>query len=373
MVGHFFPMVSLCWALRSAGHQVLVAAPADFAPTVTGCGLVASGAVPAAAMPTLMSTDRQGRSIPAVYETEARLRRSGGGWARLAAHSLDATLELARGFRPDVIVSEPLEFAGHFAAHHLGIPWVEHGWGLRPSPLFAAAAYEELRPELDRFDLAALPEPDLRLDVCPPSFQHPGTSPAAVQRYVPFNGARPRPGWLNAPAGGRRVFVTFGTLLPQINPAQTLPLLRFLIERLPDLGVEVLVGVAPQTAAQLPAPAENAGMIGWIPLDQVLPLCDLVVHYGGSGATMTALAYGVPQIVLAAAVADAPDNAERVHATGIGVGLSPEEAMACEPVRDACARLLDDHRYAERAGAFAAENAAMPTPAEVVATIEALV
>src|SRR4051812_34880722 len=39
--GHFFPMVPLGWALRAAGHEVLVATDPGFAPTVTGAGLPA--------------------------------------------------------------------------------------------------------------------------------------------------------------------------------------------------------------------------------------------------------------------------------------------------------------------------------------------
>jgi UDP:flavonoid glycosyltransferase YjiC (YdhE family) len=372
MVGHFYPMVSYAWALRAAGHEVLVAAPENFADTVTGAGLTAAGALPAVDMPALMATDRQGKPVPASYETEARIRRSGGGWARLGAASLQATLTLVDVFRPDVVVSEPLEFAGQLAAHRSGIPWVEHGWGLRPAAGFAEAARAELEPELTRFGLAALPEPALRLDPCPPSFQHPGVRDGTPLRYVPFNGARPRPELLDRAAQRPSVFVTFGSLLPQINPQQTMPLLRFIIQELPTLGVDVLVGVSPKVAAQLPEPAGGAGAVGFLPLNEVLPRCSQMIHYGGSGTMMTALAFGVPQIVLAAAVADAPDNAARVTAAGIGVGLTPEDAMSCEPVRDACRKLLADATFAERAALLAADNAAQPSPAEAVSLLERL-
>lgn len=370
MVGHFFPMVPLCWALRAAGHHVLVSAPANFAPTITSCGLTASGDLPAVEMAELMSRDRSGRPVPAVHEMRARLRRSGTGWARLGAVCLAPTLTLIRRFRPDVVLGEPVDFAGRLAAHQAGVPLAEHGWGLRPPPLFADAAAEELRDELAAMGAAGLPAPALRIDPCPPQFQHPGGDPAAGARYVPFNGARPRPEWLDEPRRRPRVFVTFGTLLPQINPGQTMPLLRYVIERLPELGVDVYVGAAPATAAELPVP--DRGAVGWLPLDQVLPGCDAIIHYGGSGAMMTALTFGVPQIVLAAAVADAPDNAARVADTGVGIGLSPDEAMRCEPVGRACERLLADPAYAARAAAMAAANAAQPPPARTVERLESL-
>lgn len=37
--GHFFPMVPLAWALRCAGHQVVVAAPPQIAESVRAAGL----------------------------------------------------------------------------------------------------------------------------------------------------------------------------------------------------------------------------------------------------------------------------------------------------------------------------------------------
>ncbi|MGI5288137.1 hypothetical protein ACQEVF_33035 [Nonomuraea polychroma] len=44
LVGHFFPMVPLAWALRCRGDDVLVACPAEhFSATVTAAGLPVGG------------------------------------------------------------------------------------------------------------------------------------------------------------------------------------------------------------------------------------------------------------------------------------------------------------------------------------------
>lgn len=37
--GHLYPLVPFAWALRCAGHDVLVAAPSDLVPEATATGL----------------------------------------------------------------------------------------------------------------------------------------------------------------------------------------------------------------------------------------------------------------------------------------------------------------------------------------------
>ena len=73
----------------------------------------------------------------------------------------DGTLDLVRSWRPDLVISEPTEYAGPMAARSAGIPWVEHSWGLAPQPEYKPAAADELAPERRRLGLADLPEPDL--------------------------------------------------------------------------------------------------------------------------------------------------------------------------------------------------------------------
>ncbi len=355
-------MVPFCWALRAAGHHVLVVAPDYFAPSILACGLPVAR-VPTIDMSTAMSRDRQGNPVPIDYYEPARMRRSGRGWGRLAAHSLDGVREVVVGWDPQAVVSDPLEMAGRLAAAERGIPWIEHGWGVRPSPYFHSGAAEELVPELDRLALASMPLPRLTLDVCPPDFQSPDSPPAQRMRYIPFSGPALRRERL-ATNGKPLVFVTFGTLLPRVNPEQAVGLLGELMRELTDGGFDFIIGVDPELLAHLrPYPA-GARAVGRVPLDQVLPGCAGVVHYGNSGAMMTALANGVPQVVLAAQVADAPDNAERVAATGVGLRISAGDVTA-EVVREACVRTITEPAYRARAEAFAAEMRKLPSPTEI--------
>jgi UDP:flavonoid glycosyltransferase YjiC (YdhE family) len=102
----------------------------------------------------------------------------------------------------------------------------------------------------------------------------------------------------------------------------------------------------------------------------VLPGCDLLVHHGGSGSAMTALATGTPQVVMPHA-ADQFSNSAHVHALRAGIGLTRGHTGPDE-VREACASVLGDPAYAARAGEVAAELAARPGPVALVAEVERL-
>ena len=110
---------------------------------------------------------------------------------------------------------------------------------------------------------------------------------------------------------------------------------------------------------------------GWIPLEVALPTCDLMVHHGGGGTTMGALRVGVPQLML-------PRSNYQIGSTrpvaefGAGLMLTPGEDTL-EEIEKSCLELLSNPSYAERAGQLSAEIATLPSPAEVVGTLENLV
>ena len=76
-----------------------------------------------------------------------------------------------------------------------------------------------------------------------------------------------------------------------------------------------------------------------------MPLFDVVVHHGGSGTTLGALASGVPQVVLPQG-ADQFANADALDAAGVAVRLLPEEVNA-DAVAERTHRLLPQHGNAE--------------------------
>jgi len=97
-----------------------------------------------------------------------------------------------------------------------------------------------------------------------------------------------------------------------------------------------------------------------VPQADLLPHADVVVHHGGSGTTLGALAAGVPQLVLPQG-ADQFANAEALLAAGAATQLLPAE-LSAEAVTEQ-ARNAASCRDAARA--IAEEIAAMPSPDEV--------
>ena len=97
----------------------------------------------------------------------------------------------------------------------------------------------------------------------------------------------------------------------------------------------------------------------------------VVVGHGGFGTTMTALAAGVPQVILPLFSLDQRINAASVAARGAGLNVDGgPSAVAALPA--AVNLLLDDTSYRDAAHAVAAEMAALPPVAEAVTVLERL-
>lgn len=64
----------------------------------------------------------------------------------------------------------------------------------------------------------------------------------------------------------------------------------------------------------------NVRAVGWAPLAEALATCAGVVHHGGAGTLLAALAAGVPQIVVPGP-GDRRRNAELVAARGAGLAV----------------------------------------------------
>jgi UDP:flavonoid glycosyltransferase YjiC (YdhE family) len=375
LCGHFFPAVPLAWALRAAGHEVLVATPRNFASTVTEAGLpVADGLLPAVEWEEFMFRDRAGRPLPPPRDPAERREHSGRAWGRLAARVLDGVLAAVDAWRPDLVVADRTEYAGPLAAATYGVPWVEHGWGVADVPAYRPAAARELAPELDRLGIFGLPVPRLVVESGParlvPADTRRGTE-RVLMRYVPYGNRALLPSWALEERERPRICLTFGSILPRHGRRDFAGLLRELMAALPEhTGAEVVVAVDDDVAARwqpLPAGVRAAG---WMALGAVLPACDLVVHHGGSGSMFNAMVAGLPQLALPQ-TADQFDNAERLAALGAGLQVVREQQDVTELV-GLCQELLTEPGYRKAARDLAAENAEQPAPGAVVDVLERL-
>jgi hypothetical protein len=143
-------------------------------------------------------------------------------FAAVLAPAMIADLEpVARQWSPQLVVSEPAEFAGPIAAAVIGVPNVTHSYGaLTPASRVAAAADEvarlwterrlEPRPYGGRYD-------HLYIDIYPPSLQDPHPLyVGAVQPLRPgdfaTDGDEDPPHWLTDTSADPLLYITFGTV-----------------------------------------------------------------------------------------------------------------------------------------------------------------
>ncbi len=371
--GHVTPMVPLAWALRGAGHEVVVGGQPNLMPAVRGAGLCGQpigeafeqllllrNMLPDGATPI----EAWGRVVDPLYASAART------WAHQAHRTVDEYLDFCRAWAPDLIVSEPFEFCGRLLGGVLDIPWVRHGIGLTGrAARFERSAAEALIPVVERLGLKeGAPEPVLTLDTCPPSFGQPDAAARRPMRYVPYNGTGAVPDWALERTGVRRVCVSLGTQTLVLNGV---PLLRRIIEAVSGIdGLEVVVALAAADRASLGTVPRGVRVVESLPLNVFLDRCDVVVHHGGAGSSLTATAFGLPQLVVPQFL-DQFEYGDRLAAAGAGITMdSAEKQNGVHEIRKAVLGLLDDPAHARSARALRDEVRAMPSPGDTVAVLE---
>jgi UDP:flavonoid glycosyltransferase YjiC (YdhE family) len=356
--GHFFPLVPLAWGARALGHDVLVAAPDHFVGAVLRAGLPVASC---GSVPDFVGLVERDWDVSAV---EARRRANGKTFAAMALASLPGLRALVGTWAPDVVVSERAEFAGRVAAG-AGVPFAEVHWGVPELHEYRDAATEALRPALS--GVARLPAPGLVLNPWPAGLRLPHARRHRGFRHVAFNGDAHIPPWLWAPRHRPRIGLTLGTVLPLLGPDGVLPLLKPVLARLGGLGAEVVIAVDDAVAATWPPLPGSVRHAGRVPLAQLLRTCDVAIHHGGQGTSLTALDAGVPQLVLPV-FDDQLENAEAVVRSGAGIRLAgPEITPGAVAAR--CEALLEDGSYGRCAARVADEIAAQPAPADVMAGV----
>jgi glycosyltransferase len=362
-----FALVPLATAARNAGHETFMASTEPMLPVITGFGLPAVP-VTSSGMLDFLAKDRDGRPLEWPTDPVEHMTFIGRGFGRLAAASQPALLKLAEHWRPDVVVGGMLSFGAALLARQLGVPWVRHTWDSGEPPESDAGAAQELAPELAELGLTGLPDPELFIELCPPSLRPPGAGPAQQMRYVPCAPQRRLEPWMYTPGERRRVMVTAGA---RVNRDQYLDFLRELTAKVAKLDVEIVIATPDEVAADAAAGLDGVLQAGWMPLNVIGPTCDLFVHHAGGGSSLMGMSLGVPQLLMPNMPASVAPS-ERLTAYGAALMLQPGEEDSAEQVAACCQELLDNPAYTEKARELAAEIRAQPLPTEVLETVETL-
>lgn len=374
--GHIYPLVPLALAARDAGHEVVFATGGSFPANISSFGL---DAVPAGIGMYEAFLEANGGVVDRANLTpERRLELARAVFGTILPRAFRTGLQpVLEEFEPDLVVYEAANLGAFFAARAAGIPRVCHGFGrvagdavhhpLRGSLTDIAKAVGAESPAGAESGVEEVPGlGDPYLDIYPPSLQDKDFLEKGNRiplRPVPVS----EPGELPESVATRDrarplVYLTLGTAFGVI------PVLREAIDGLSGLDVDVLVAAGPSIDARaLGDVPDGVEVEAWVPQAKLLPHVDLVVHHGGSGTTLGALAHGLPQLLLPQG-ADQFTNAEAVATAGAGVQLVSDEQTA-EAVATKAKQLLIDDQVRTAARAVAVEIAAMPAPEETVAVL----
>ena len=161
---------------------------------------------------------------------------------------------------------------------------------------------------------------------------------------------------------------------------------RAALEALAGLPVRVLAATGRDAdLTELQGLPGNVRVEQWVPQADVLGHARLVVHHGGYGTLLDAVAAGVPQIAVPLFSADQFDNAARIGELGLGLSVPRDLGGAADgpsmtfptpglvaDLRLAAETVLADPRFSEFAGRAAAAMAELPPLAHCVAHAEGL-
>ncbi|MEU3020016.1 activator-dependent family glycosyltransferase [Nocardiopsis sp. NPDC007018] len=404
----FESMVPLAWALRTAGHDVRVAAHPELSDHVTAAGLTS---VPVGRDHFLWKLVRRSKRLrddiredqfppfdqgdtPVAELDPDRLQAGFDNivpWMFRPVNEalVDDLVGFCREWRPDLVLWEPRTFAGAIAGEAVGALQGRMLWGV---DYFARLRQHYLRARAERGGAAGpdaladwltglgarygvgfsedLTRGRFTVDQFPPSMATDTDVDYLRMRYVPYNGRSVVPRWLWERPERRRVCLTLGLSAMGRDYGYSVSI-GDLLRSLSGLDAEIVATVPESEQSGLGELPSNVRVESFVPLHALIPTCSAVVHHGGFGSTNTPLAAGVPQLVIAQQF-DSPAKARMLSEGGSGLGIPIAEATP-ETVRDGVRRLLDEPAFAEKSALLRDEVRALPGPNEIVKEIEALV
>ncbi|MGI5271977.1 activator-dependent family glycosyltransferase [Nonomuraea sp. CA-218870] len=390
---HFHSLVPLAWALSTAGHEVRVASHADLMDAVAGAGLTGVRVGSSSVMRHVMrravaSAPEFDLSRPDEMSGEELARwneRVVPWWWRVVNDPIVADLvAFCRWWRPQLVIWEPVTFAGPIAAQACGAAHGRLLWSvdvyarLRGRFLDGGPVADPLAEWLGRRAGAyglrfseELTHGQFTLDHMPASLRMDGRPPAerVPVRYVPYNGRAVVPAWVHARRERPRVCVSLGNTAHEKFGGYAVSVGE-LLEALGDLDVEVVATLPAKEQARLGRVPGNVRLVEFVPLHALAPTCAAMIVQGGGGTVCTALFYGVPLLVVPHPhVFDQPLFGRRLTELGAGLTLPPDQ-VSPQGVRRMLTRLLSEPGFGGRTRRIREEMVALPAPARVVPELE---
>ena len=412
IVGHVYPFLGIARALAQRGHELRWYTGQRFRAEVERTG--------ARHEPYVRAHDFDDQRMELSFPQRAHHV----GWRQLkydlkhvfadqAITQLADIESIARSFRPDLIVADPLMLGSLLFKERSGTPLVlinvvaspvrsrdtaPFGLGILPTGrwygplrnrmlgtfvdqvLFrdVQAHWVRVRRQAGlptrRLLFEAALDATLLVQPTVAGFEYPRSDvPANVELVgalfpeLPVNVVTSAP-WREVSADIPLVHVTQGTM-SNARPDLIAPTLAGLA----DLSVLVVVATGGRTADELGLGRlpDNARVVPYVSYRELLPRTSVMVTNGGYGGVQLALSYGVPLLVWGTSE-DKPEVAARVVWSGAGLRLSRLRAPRADEVRAGVLELLAQPSYRRRARALADEYARADAVTRVVSLIEQL-
>ncbi|HLM06801.1 MAG TPA: nucleotide disphospho-sugar-binding domain-containing protein [Blastococcus sp.] len=357
MVGHVLPLLPLADALRAAGHEVLLATGPEGMSAARSSGLEIRDVAPGLRIGPSFGKVALRHPVMALRAADGEDRGTrfvGILMAGLGARMVDGLRALADEWRPDLVVQEPLAGAGGVVAASVGVPVVVVNGTLFDGRALSTSTVEALG------SAGRVPPPALVFNLAPASLVAlPSGRPL---RFVPVAGGdAPAPEDLTRPGARPRIVVSRSTVADP-RPDR---LMSRVVDVAGNADVEVVLARPDKRVADRTLPA-NVRTTDWLPFPAVFPAAAGAVHHGGAGTLLTALAAGIPQLLVPGA-GDRRVNGELLARRGAGLAVAADRITAHD-----LERLATDDGLAAAARELAAEIAAMPSPDDVVDDLVAL-
>ena len=386
-VSHLHAMMPVINALRQAGHEVAVASSKTFRPFAERQGLLAFEAGidwyepdVEAAFPEIDTMDPKERRFWFIESL----------YGDIAPHAMvPDVLKICQEWQPDVLLRNDYEFSACVVGEKLGIPHATVSIDLfLPPTLWQSLIGEQMAYLRSSYGLPPYPAMEmlyrhLYLTITPPSYQFPGFAMpphSYALRTLGFDrsGDEQLPDWVKQMPDQPTVYATLGTVYKDKDIFQTV------IDGLAGQPVNLIVtlGRGRDTTQFGPQPP-NVHIEQYIPQTLLFPYCDLAITSGSYNTNTSALAHGMPMLVIP--IADTqPYHALRVVDMGVGLSLTRQgqyldelegkrKDLTPENVCEAVFDILNNPSYKQRASKVKEEVACLPGPELAAQKLEQLV
>jgi Erythromycin biosynthesis protein CIII-like, C-terminal domain/Erythromycin biosynthesis protein CIII-like, N-terminal domain len=362
MVGHLLPMVPFARTLRDAGHEVLLATAAD-ALAGPEVGLPVEDIAPTLRFARIARRTMLRHPLIAKAEFTGAAGTRGVSllFAAVNEQMADGVIALADRWAANLVIYEPLAVVGALAAARRRVPAVLHENSLYDGAHLVQATAARLRAVLARHGVDALPANAATVTIAPPSLV--GSRAGWPMRCLPYSGQGALPDWLRQRPQRARIAVSHST----VGSLGSSGLISAVVAAASRVDAEFVVVRPDRRTRRRSALPGNVRTVGWVSLAKVLPTCTAIVHHGGAGTVLGALAAGLPQLI-APGPGDRTHNAQLVAARGVGLAVAAKYITAVE-----LTRLITDPALASAAVQVQQEMIAMPEPEQVVARLHTLI